>query len=164
MPAENEEKNLSSPCWYPGTMFNQTEYAVQGLEKVLALGICRLARGNSYVSVGPVVNVGKSTVIEAVQGVVAALLELKDDYIRFPETVAETTASVGTFQDLSQLPNIVGVIDGTHILINAPHEFSRYQHHDFGIQVVADGDLFFLDFSAGYPRSVHDTRTLRNSS
>ncbi|XP_068678594.1 uncharacterized protein [Montipora foliosa] len=32
------------------------------LEKVLALGIYRLAHGNSYVSIGPVFNVGKSTV------------------------------------------------------------------------------------------------------
>ena len=81
-------------------------------EKVLALGIYRLAHGNSYVSIGPVFNVGKSTVIEAVQDVVAALFELKDEYIHFPQTVAETTASIGTFEDLSRLPNIVGAIDG----------------------------------------------------
>ena len=55
------------------------------------------------------------------------------------------------------------------IPINAPREsavdyFSRYQHHDFGIQAVADGKLLFLDFSAGYPGSMHDARILRNSS
>lgn len=138
-------------------------------EKVLALGIYRLAHGNSYVSIGPVFNVGKSTVIEAVQDVVAALFELRDEYIHFPETVAETAASIETFQDLSRLPNIVGAIDGTHIPINAPREspvdyFSRYQHHDFGIQAVADGNLLFLDFSAGYPGSMHDARILRNST
>ena len=76
-------------------------------EKVLALGIYRLAHGNSYVSIGPVFNVGKSTVIEAVQDVVAALFKLKDEYIHFPQTVAETTASIGTFEDSSRLPNIV---------------------------------------------------------
>ena len=138
-------------------------------EKVLALGIYRLAHGNSYVSIGPVFNVGKSTVIEAVQDVVSALFELKDEYIHFPQTVTETTASIGTFEDLSRLPNIVGAIDGTHIPISAPREsavdyFSRYQHHDFGIQAVADGKLLFLDFSAGYPGSMHDARILRNSS
>ena len=138
-------------------------------EKVLALGIYRLAHGNSYVSIGPVFNVGKSTVIEAIQDVVSALFELKDEYIHFPETVAETTAFIGTFEDLSRLPNIVGAIDGTHIPISAPREsavdyFSRYQHHDFGIQAVADGKLLFLDFSAGYPGSMHDARILRNSS
>ena len=139
-------------------------------EQVLALEIYRLAHGNSYVSIGRVFNVGKSTVIKAVvQDVVPALFELKDEYIHFPQTVAETTASIGTFEDLSQLPNIVGAIDGTHIPISAPREsavdyFSRYQHHDFGIQAVADGKLLFLDFCAGYPGSMHDARILRNSS
>ena len=119
-------------------------------------------------SIGPVFNVGKSTVIEAVQDVVGALYELKDEYIHFPETVVETAASTQTFRDLSRLPNIVGAIDGTHIRINAPHEsavdyFSRYQQHDFGIQAVADGNMLFLDSSAGYPGSMHDARILRNS-
>lgn len=67
----------------------------------------------------------------------AALFELKDEYIHFPQTVEETIASIETFEDLSRLPNIVGAIDGTHIPINAPREsavdyFSRYQHHDDG--------------------------------
>lgn len=53
-------------------------------EKVLAIGLYRLAHGNLYISIGPSFNVGKSTVIEAVQDVVGALNELKDEYIRFP--------------------------------------------------------------------------------
>lgn len=138
-------------------------------EKLLALGISRLAHGNSYVSIGPVFNFGKSTVIEAVQDVVGALYELKDEYIHFPETVAETAASTQTFRDLFRLPNIVGAIDGTHIRINAPREsavdyFSRYQQHDFGIKAVADGNILFRDFSAGYPGSMHDARILRNNT
>ena len=35
-------------------------------EKVLALGLYRLAHGNSYKSIRPVFNVGRSTVLEAV--------------------------------------------------------------------------------------------------
>jgi len=116
-----------------------------------------------------VFNVGKSTVIEAVQDPVAALFELRDEYIHFPETVAETATSIETFQDLSRQPNIVGAIDGTHTPINAPREspvdyFSRHQHHDFGIQAVADGNLLFLDFSTGYPGSMHEARILRNGT
>ena len=58
-------------------------------EKVLALGLFRLAHGNSYISIAPAMNVGKSTlVIEAVQDVVESLF----DYIKFPETEQETTA------------------------------------------------------------------------
>ena len=41
--------------------------------------------------------------------------------------------------------------------INAPRE-------DFGIQAVADGNMLFLDFSAGYPGSMHDAVILQNST
>ena len=41
-------------------------------EKVLALGLYCLARGNSYESIGPNFNVGRLTVLEAIQDVVEA--------------------------------------------------------------------------------------------
>ena len=47
-------------------------------EKVLAIGLYRLSHGNSYVSIGPTFNVGKSTVIEAVQDGVNALFDASD--------------------------------------------------------------------------------------
>ena len=59
--------------------------------KVLAIGLYRLAHGNSYLTIGPTFNVGKSTVIEAVQDVVGALYELRDDHIKFPETLQNLT-------------------------------------------------------------------------
>ena len=48
-------------------------------EKELALGLYRLGHGNSYNSIGPVFNVGKSTTIEAVQDVVNGLYELRNE-------------------------------------------------------------------------------------
>ena len=62
--------------------------------KVFAIGLYRLAYGNSYLTIGPTFNVGKSTVIEAVQHVVGALYELWDDHIKFLETLAEFNASI----------------------------------------------------------------------
>ena len=62
-------------------------------EKVLALGLFRLAHGNSYISIAPAMNVGKSTLVtEAVQDVVKSLFNLRNKYIKFPETEQETTA------------------------------------------------------------------------
>ena len=89
-------------------------------QKVLALGLYRLAHGNSYSSIGPVFNVGKSTVIEAVQDVVNGLYELRNVYIKFPDTLAEVNSSIATFSDLTKLPNVVGAIDGSHVGITAP--------------------------------------------
>ena len=89
-------------------------------------------------SIGPSFNVGKSTVIEAVQGVVEALYVLRNEYIKFPETEAETLAATETLEELwqlSELPNIVGAIDGSHVRIIAPKNsavdyFCRYQQYD----------------------------------
>ena len=49
-------------------------------EKILALGLYRLGHGNSYVSIGPSFNVGKATVIEAVQDVVEALYDMRSEH------------------------------------------------------------------------------------
>jgi len=51
------------------------------------MGLYCLAHGNSYITIGPNFNVGKSTVIEAVQDVVEALCDLKNEYIKFPSTI-----------------------------------------------------------------------------
>ena len=84
-------------------------------EKVLALGLFRLAHGNSYISIAPAMNVGKSTVIEAIQDVAESLFDLRNEYTKFPETEQETAALVRTLEEYSDLPNIAGAIDGTHI-------------------------------------------------
>ena len=82
-------------------------------------------------------------VIEAVQDVVESLFDLRNEYIEFPETEQETAALIRTFEEYSDLPNIAGAIDGTHIRIEAPKDsavdyFSRYQQHDFVVQAVVD--------------------------
>ena len=87
---------------------------------------------------------------------------------KFPITEAETRVCI-TFQDVSDLPNIVGAIDGSHIRIAAPPDsavdyFSRYQQHDFIVQAIVDGKNRFLDFASGFPGSMHDARVLRNST
>ena len=137
-------------------------------EKVLACGLPRLAHGNSYETIGPALKVGRTTAIEPFQDFVEALYELRNEYIKFPTTVAQTMRCIETFTDKSRLPNIVRAIDGIHIKIISPRDsavdyFSRNQQHNFIIQ-AADGKGLFLDFAAGYPESLHDARVYRNSS
>ena len=61
-------------------------------EEVLACGSLRFAYGNSYETVGPALDVGRTTAryIEAWQDVTEALFELWNEYIKFPTIVAET--------------------------------------------------------------------------
>ena len=89
--------------------------------------------------------------IEAVQDVVESLFDLRNEYIKFPETEQETAARlIRTFVEYSDLPNIAGSIDGTRIRVEAPKDsaidyFSRYQQHDFVVQAVVDGRTIFID-------------------
>ena len=84
---------------------------------VLAIGLYRLAQGCSYGATADAFNVGKTTAIEACHDVIAALTELKDEVIRFPETLEEKTNVIAGFDRLSKLKNIIGAIDGTHLEI-----------------------------------------------
>ena len=78
---------------------------------------------------------------------------MRNEYIKFPETEQETAALIRTFEEYSDLPNIVhiaGAIDGTRIRIEAPNNsaidyFSRYQQHDFVVQAMVDGRTIFID-------------------
>ena len=89
--------------------------------------------------------------IEAIQDVVESLFDLRNEYIKFPETEQETAARlIRTFEEYSDLPNIAGSIDGARIRVEAPKDsaidyFSRYQQHDFVVQAVVDGRTIFID-------------------
>ncbi|XP_028516196.1 protein ALP1-like [Exaiptasia diaphana] len=137
--------------------------------KVLSLGLYRLAHGNSYNTIAATFNVGKSTVIEAVQDVVEALCDIRENYIKFPSSEDEIVESSETFDDLTDIPNVVGAIDGTHIRIkktndSGPDYFSRYQQYDVVVQGVVNGDKKFIHVAAGFPGSMHDARVFKNSS
>lgn len=78
------------------------------------------------------------------------------------------TASIGTFAELTELPNVVGAIDGSHVRIkatvdSAPDYFSRYQQHDFIVQAVVNGKKHFPDFACGFHGSMHDGQVLTQS-
>ena len=138
-------------------------------ENVLVIGLHHLAHGGSFENMGSAMNVGKATAHEAFSDVVNALNNFRNDFIKFPTNKAETRAFIATFEDLLDLPNIAGTIDGTHIKIKAPKEtavdyFSRYQQQDVVVQGIVNERKICMDVAAGLPSSLHDARVLRNSS
>ena len=78
-----------------------------------------------------------------------ALFNQMNVYIKFPITEVGTQVCLETCQDVSDLPNIVGAIDGS-IRVAAPPDsavdcFRRYQQHDFIFQAIVNGKKRFLD-------------------
>ena len=59
-----------------------------------SIGLYRLAHENSYGSIGPAMNAGKSTVVEAVQDVLNALFDARNHCIKFLRTAAETASCI----------------------------------------------------------------------
>ncbi|XP_052788514.1 putative nuclease HARBI1 [Mya arenaria] len=73
-----------------------------------------------------------------------------------------------SYQGIARFPNVIGVIDGTHIGIKAPHEHeevfvNRMGDHSINVQVVFDPFHRIIDVVARWPGSVHDSRVLRES-
>ena len=68
---------------------------------------------------------------------------------------------------ISGLPNVVAIIDGTHVPIQVrafqEQYFNRKERHTINNQVVIDGKRRIVDLEAGYPGSMHDARVFRRS-
>ena len=91
-------------------------------------------------------NIGRSTAHEAFEDVIEALLEIKEEYIYFPQSNREKRRITSAFSELTLLPNVIGCIDGTHIAIVKPREsskeyYSRYQRHD----ITCQGNVTSID-------------------
>lgn len=112
-------------------------------------------------------DVGKSTCVKITKQFCQALSRLSQRFIKFPANGRETTTATALFQDVCQIPQAVGAIDGTHIEIVAPENphdyFDRQHRYNVTMQAVVGENLAFLDTGIGYPGSLHDARVLRST-
>jgi len=124
----------------------------------------------AYRTVASTFGIGKSTTVEITNSFIHTLNELYEDWITFPASVQETSEAIQRFSDnnLFNIPQILGAIDGSHIPIKAPkhnkESYFNWIHFNFmNLQAVVGFDGRFLDISAGFPGSIHDSRVLRMS-
>lgn len=86
--------------------------------------------------------VGKSTVAKCVKRVTNSIIKQTNDFIYMP-TLDEAKKIESKFRKISHIPQIIGVIDGTHIPVLAPREgfgdfVNRKGWTSFNTQVVVD--------------------------
>ncbi|XP_046345474.2 putative nuclease HARBI1 isoform X1 [Haliotis rufescens] len=89
-------------------------------------------------------------------------------FVTFPVQPQEIRRHQQRFYQTANFPGIVGVIDGTHIQIQAPSvnekEFvNRHNYHSVNTQIVFDSDDHIIDIVARWPGSTHDSRILTTS-
>ena len=112
----------------------------------------------------------QSTICRIVDEVTNALSqpEVIRRFIGFPVSLEEVRLNQREFYALSQFPGVVGVIDGSHIQIIAPHTneaayVNRHYYHSINVQYVFDAKEEIIDIVANWPGSTHDSRILRES-
>ncbi|KAL2102183.1 hypothetical protein ACEWY4_001351 [Coilia grayii] len=125
------------------------------------------ANGAFQNTVGDMIGIHKSTACRVSRRVSLALCRHLPRYVHLP-TEAECTIIKHKFRQASGIPGIVGCIDGTHVLIQAPseHEYlyvNRKGYHSINVQILCDANYSIFNLVARWPGSTHDARILRES-
>ena len=127
----------------------------------VAVAISRLATGNSMSCIADLYKIGLSSSQLAVSQFCASIKKnLLRKFINWPSpSIMERYAQ--EFQDLHQIPFVVGAVDGSHIPIiaprlHAPDYYNRKGFHSVLLQGVVSAKCLFWDFDIGWAGSMHD--------
>jgi hypothetical protein len=138
------------------------------VELQLAVFLRRLGTMEDIFSICSHFGIAEGTVILYSKRVMKALRHLQSELVKWPRGERRKEVHEG-FQKLLGIPNIIGAIDGTHIILaNAPKNdpetfFNRKKQYSVQCQAIVDADGIFTDFLVGWPGSVHDARVYQNS-
>ena len=115
-------------------------------------------------------NITDSSILRCRDQVFSVVLRsLKRKFIFLPHNENVKNKIIDDLYTASNFPNVLEVIDGTHIRIATPHEHSqvhvnRKKFHSIILQGICAHNLQFLHVVAGWPGTVHDARILRISA
>uniref|UniRef100_A0A8D8Z7A0 Nuclease HARBI1 n=1 Tax=Cacopsylla melanoneura TaxID=428564 RepID=A0A8D8Z7A0_9HEMI len=98
----------------------------------LLLTLRFLATGIFFIVAGDNFGISKTAAHDLIQLVVGAIVGLRHEYIRFPQSLQEVRQK---FYDIAHFPRVIGVIDCTHIRVQCPGKFlSKRAVQHFKIQ------------------------------
>ena len=112
---------------------------------------------------------GRGTNLIYIRRVCCALRKLRDDFIQWPDE-EERKEIADRIQVLSDLPNCVGIVDGTLFPLamrpqtdDAPDYKGRKHLYTISSVIVCDDRRLIRYYVAGWPGSTHDNRIARNT-
>ena len=93
---------------------------------------------------------------------------MKDEFITFPVSEADIKKNNQFFYKESRFPNVVGLVDGTHIEIIEPEDnedvyVNRCNYHSLNVQIICNFECHIVNVSVRWPGSVHDSTVLQES-
>jgi DDE superfamily endonuclease len=129
----------------------------------------RFGNGASTIDVSKKFSIGEGTVQKITDRVVAAILALQGEYLSWYSSPNDLARMKSRIYESSGFPNCVGFLDGTTVVLaeKPVHDGELYYNRkgEYGIncQIVADLDARIRFLFAGYPASIHDSRSIQNS-
>lgn len=121
------------------------------------------------VGVGEDIGIHQTTVSQTVWEVCCRIVSKNNDWIKFPKDLPEIGEAKQLWQRKYTFPNVIGILDCTHIQIKKPpgahgDEFvNRKNDTSLNCQATCDANEMFTSFNCCWPGSVHDSRIWRNS-
>ncbi|CAJ0590851.1 unnamed protein product [Cylicocyclus nassatus] len=109
----------------------------------------------------------QSTASRTLRVFLDAVVKLAPRYINWPSAAEQEEIARRIYRKY-RLPNIVGMIDGTHVRIVAPREnavdyINRKRYHSINVGAICDDKFLFRWVSASWPGSAHDSRVFKSS-
>lgn len=141
---------------------------VSVLDQVL-LTLRYYATGSFQSVVADLSGIHQVTCGRIIKRVSVAIAETAKDVIKMPSSPEEIEKTKTEFYLIHKFPNVIGIVDGTHIPILSPGgddaETYRNRKTWFSIntQGVCDANMKFIDIVARWPGSTHD-QTIFNFS
>ena len=114
-------------------------------------------------------HVSQPTVSRVFSSFVNSIVSKALQFIHMPRNEMEIAENTSDFQQIAEMPKVVGAVDGSHIPMIAPayDEYAyvnRKQFHSINMQAICDANLVFQDVVARLPGSHHDSITWQSSS
>lgn len=128
------------------------------------------AQGTYQKSTGQDMNcpMSQSSVSRCIELVTNVLNDYFGQKVHFPQTQEEKNEEkLKFFNNLNSFPGIIGLVDGTHIKIQAPPTndpdfpgilfYNRKGFYSLNVQIICSADYKILAINSRYPGSVHDS-------
>ncbi len=125
------------------------------------------ACGSFQQVIADTIRIHQSTACRIIHRVTNALIRRINQFVRFP-TGNEVNAVKAGFYDVAHFPNVLGLVDGSHVRIMAPHRnepdyVNRKKYHSINAQIICNDENMITNVVANWPGSTHDSRILRES-
>ncbi|KAH0630583.1 hypothetical protein JD844_013781 [Phrynosoma platyrhinos] len=137
------------------------------LQKVL-IALQVLGTGSFQRMTGDNLRVSQSSVSRCLDAFLEAMLRHVHEHITFPTTDLELRRTREAFFDIAGFPNVIGIVDCTHVPIIAPADMPAlyrncHNFHSLNVQATCDASGCFTHVLAKFPGSVHDARIFQLS-